>query len=81
MPSGVIQELESTIEQADAIRGFSPALGWSHYQTLLQVEHKAARLIKSRNKAGMLDQASKGQALQGPIDTIKDPYVLYEQFA
>lgn len=103
-PSGVLHDLESAVDQTDAIRGFSPALGWSHYQTLLQVDHKAARLfyeieaekdgwsvrhlerqihgllfarlIKSRDKAGLLDLVSKGQVLRAPIDTIKDPYVL-----
>ena len=103
-PSGVLDDLASAVDQADGIRGFSPALGWSHYQTLLQVDHKAARLfyeieaekdgwsvrhlerqihgllfarlIKSRDKAGLLDLVSKGQALHEPIDTIKDPYVL-----
>ncbi|OGA18434.1 MAG: hypothetical protein A3H32_19175 [Betaproteobacteria bacterium RIFCSPLOWO2_02_FULL_63_19] len=103
-PSGVLHDLESAVDRADSIRGFSPALGWSHYQTLLQVDHKAARLfyeieaekagwsvrhlerqihgllfarlIKSRDKAGLLDLVSKGQALRAPIDTIKDPYVL-----
>ncbi len=103
-PSGVLHDLESAVYQADSIRGFSPALGWSLYRTLLQVDHKAARLfyeieaekagwsvrhlerqihgllfarlIKSRDKAGLLDLVSKGQALRAPIDTIKDPYVL-----
>ncbi|MBI3370162.1 MAG: DUF1016 family protein [Betaproteobacteria bacterium] len=44
-PSGVLDDLASAVDQASFIRGFSPALGWSHYQTLLQVDHKAARLF------------------------------------
>jgi predicted nuclease of restriction endonuclease-like (RecB) superfamily len=35
-----------------------------------------ARLLKSRNKAGMLELASRGQVLQSPVDSIRDPYVL-----
>ena len=29
-PSGVLDDLASAVDQADCIRGFSPALGWSH---------------------------------------------------
>jgi predicted nuclease of restriction endonuclease-like (RecB) superfamily len=35
-----------------------------------------ARLLKSRNKAGMLELASRGQVLKSPVDSIRDPYVL-----
>jgi hypothetical protein len=35
-----------------------------------------ARLLKSRDKAGVMDLASRGQALERPIDAIKHPYVL-----
>jgi len=35
-----------------------------------------ARLLKSRNKAGMMELASRGQILQSPVDSIRDPYVL-----
>lgn len=34
------------------------------------------RLLKSRNKDGMLQLAGEGQAVEHPIDAIKDPYVL-----
>ena len=85
-------------------RGFLPQLSWSHYRTLLSVEHKAerqfyeieaansgwsvpqlerqihtflfARLLKSRDKAGVLALAHKGQEVLQPIDAIKSPYVL-----
>jgi predicted nuclease of restriction endonuclease-like (RecB) superfamily len=35
-----------------------------------------ARLLKSRDKAGALELASRGQVLQKPVDSIRDPYVL-----
>jgi predicted nuclease of restriction endonuclease-like (RecB) superfamily len=35
-----------------------------------------ARLLKSRDKAGVMDLASRGQVLERPADTIKQPYVL-----
>ena len=84
--------------------GFSPRLGWTHYQLLTKVEDPAARrfyeieaeqagwtvehlerqihtqlfarLHKSRDEAGVLDLASRGQVLERPIDAIKHPYVL-----
>ncbi len=34
------------------------------------------RLLKSRDKAGVMDLASKGQKLAYPADTIKNPYIL-----
>ncbi len=86
------------------LEGFSPVLGWTHYQLLAKVEHEAtrrfyeieaeqagwsakhlerqihtqlfARLLKSRDKAGVLDLALRGQALERPVDAIKHPYVL-----
>lgn len=35
-----------------------------------------ARLLKSRNKAGVLKLASDGQVISQPVDVIKHPYVL-----
>lgn len=35
-----------------------------------------ARLLKSRNKAGVLKLASEGQTVSQPVDMIKNPYVL-----
>ena len=35
-----------------------------------------ARLLKSRDKAGVVDLASRGQVLERPADAIKHPYVL-----
>jgi hypothetical protein len=35
-----------------------------------------ARLLKSRDKDGVLKLATEGQAVENPADTIKDPYIL-----
>ena len=35
-----------------------------------------ARLLKSRNKAGLLNLANEGQTIRKPADVLKDPYVL-----
>lgn len=35
-----------------------------------------ARLLKSRDKDGLMDLVRKGQSIEAPIDTIKDPYIL-----
>jgi len=35
-----------------------------------------ARLLKSRNKAGLLNLANEGQVIRKPADALKDPYVL-----
>jgi len=35
-----------------------------------------ARLIKSRDKAGVLNLATRGQVIEKPVDALKDPYVL-----
>jgi predicted nuclease of restriction endonuclease-like (RecB) superfamily len=35
-----------------------------------------ARLLKSRDKAGVMDLAARGQAVESPIDSLRDPYVL-----
>ncbi|MBU1087508.1 MAG: DUF1016 family protein [Candidatus Omnitrophica bacterium] len=35
-----------------------------------------ARLLKSRDKAGVMELTSEGHHLKTPIDTIKDPYIL-----
>jgi len=34
------------------------------------------RLLKSRDKAGVMDLAARGQALERPLDAMKHPYVL-----
>lgn len=100
----VLDDLSLSLERADAVRGFSSRLSWSHYRTLCKVEHRAerlfyeieaekegwsitqlerqmhtflfARLLKSRDKAGVLELATKGQLLQKPVDVLKGPYVL-----
>jgi len=91
-------------EHRETLEGFSPALSWTHYRTLMGVEHPAerafyeieaeregwnvaelerqihtllfARLLKSRDRQGVLELARSGQELVAPIDALKDPYVL-----
>lgn len=102
--SGVLADMAEAVETATATRGFSPALGWSHYQLLMGVENQNerlfyeieaekegwevnclerqihtflfARLLKSRDKAGVMQLASEGQVLQTAADTIRAPYIL-----
>jgi predicted nuclease of restriction endonuclease-like (RecB) superfamily len=100
----VSADLARAVALANAPRGFSSRLSWTHYRALTKVENAAerlfyeieadrdrwsttvlerqihtqlfARLRKSRDKAGVLDLATRGLALQRPIDTMRDPYVL-----
>jgi predicted nuclease of restriction endonuclease-like (RecB) superfamily len=100
----VLADLSAALEAAEALKGFSPNLSWSHYRSLSIIEHRAerlfyeieaercnwsqpvlerqihsqlfARLLKSRDKAGMLKLASAGQTVERPMDVIKHPYVL-----
>jgi len=102
--SGVLTDLALAVDGRGAVRGFSPALGWSHYRALMTVAHPAerlfyeieaekegwsvghlehqihsllfARLLKSRDKAGVLELAREGHAIRKPADALKDPYVL-----
>jgi predicted nuclease of restriction endonuclease-like (RecB) superfamily len=51
--------------------------GWSVEQLERQIHTQLfARLLKSRDKAGVMDLASRGQVLERPIDAMKNPYVL-----
>ena len=102
--SGVLKDLALAVDGQDAGRGFSPALGWSHYRALMTIDNRAerlfyeveaekegwsvehlqhqihtllfARLLKSRNKAGVLKLAREGHAIRKSTDALKDPYVL-----
>ena len=102
--SGVLDDMTEAVETVTAPRGFSPALGWSHYQVLMGIENPNerlfyeieaekegwevkhlerqihtflfARLLKSRDKAGVMELASEGQVLQTAADTIRNPYIL-----
>jgi predicted nuclease of restriction endonuclease-like (RecB) superfamily len=50
---------------------------WSAEQLERQVHTQLfARLLKSRDQAGVLDLASRGQVLERPADVIRNPYVL-----
>ena len=100
---GVLQDMAQAAEGQRAGLGFSPALGWSHYRALMNVNNSSerlfyeieaekegwsvahlerqvhtllfARLLKSRDKAGVLELASEGQTIRKPADALKDPYV------
>lgn len=51
--------------------------GWSLTDLERQIHTQLfARLRKSRDKAGVMDLALRGIALQRPMDVIRDPYVL-----
>jgi predicted nuclease of restriction endonuclease-like (RecB) superfamily len=51
--------------------------GWSARQLERQINtFLFDRLLKSRDKAGVLALANEGQVLARPLDAIKDPYVL-----
>ena len=43
--SDVLADLSMAVEEVDKERGFSPSLGWSHYQALMGVEHRNERLF------------------------------------
>lgn len=43
--SGVLADMSQSVEQTDRIRGFSPSLGWSHYQALMGVDNPNERLF------------------------------------
>ncbi len=100
----VVEDLSVAAASDKGPRGFSPILGWSHYQVLLGVSHPTerlfyeieaekegwdvnhlkrqihtwlfARLLKSRDKAGVMALATEGHKVLQPIDAIKHPYVL-----
>ena len=51
--------------------------GWSVRQLERQIHSfYYERLLKSRDKAGMMELANQGEASEQPVDVIKDPYVL-----
>jgi predicted nuclease of restriction endonuclease-like (RecB) superfamily len=100
----VLGDLERAGQVAEASRGFSPLLAWSHYRALMTVESEPERLfyeieaererwsvphlrrqietrlflrlLKSRDKAGVMALASQGQVAERPLDVLRDPYVL-----
>ncbi len=102
--AGVLGDMSQAVEKADDICGFSPSLGWSHYQVLMGVENRNerlfyeieaekggwevkhlkrqihtflfARLLKSRDKAGVMDLVREGQILKTPADAMRNPYIL-----
>ncbi len=51
--------------------------GWSVDHLERQIHTQLfARLLKSRDKAGVMDLAARGQAIERPMDVLKNPYVL-----
>jgi predicted nuclease of restriction endonuclease-like (RecB) superfamily len=51
--------------------------GWNKRELERQIQSLFyERLLKSRDKAGMLQLAKDGQSVQSAIDVVKDPYVL-----
>ena len=51
--------------------------GWSVAHLKRQIDTLLfARLLKSRDKKGLMELVRKGQELKDPVDTIKDPYIL-----
>ena len=51
--------------------------GWSVEHLERQIHTQLfARLLKSQDKAGVMELASRGQVLERPIDAMKQPYVL-----
>ena len=51
--------------------------GWSVPHLERQIHSLLfARLLKSRDKAGVLSMATRGQIIEKPVDALKDPYVL-----
>jgi predicted nuclease of restriction endonuclease-like (RecB) superfamily len=50
---------------------------WSVPQLERQIDSLFfARLLKSQNKAGLLELATRGQVVEKPTDALKDPYIL-----
>jgi predicted nuclease of restriction endonuclease-like (RecB) superfamily len=99
-----LADMTEAVETVTEPRGFSPVLGWSHYQVLMGVENPNerlfyeieaekegwdvkhlerqihtllfSRLLKSRDKVGVMKLSSEGQALQTAADAIRNPYIL-----
>lgn len=58
--------------EVEAVKG-----NWSKRQLERQIHSLLfERLLKSRDKSGMMALANEGQTIQRPVDAIKDPYVL-----
>jgi hypothetical protein len=78
-PGDVLVDLSLAVEHAERLFYEIEAEkeGWSVPHLERQIHTMLfARLIKSRDKAGVLALATSGQAIERPVDAIKDPYVL-----
>lgn len=70
--SAIGHEAERSFYEIEAER-----CNWSQPVLERQIHsHLFARLLKSKDKAGVLKLASEGQAINRPMDVIKHPYVL-----
>jgi predicted nuclease of restriction endonuclease-like (RecB) superfamily len=68
----VEHKAERRFYEIEAERG-----GWPVQHLERQIHtHLFARLLKSRDKEGVLDLARRGQVIERPIDAIKHPFVL-----
>ncbi|OGS21407.1 MAG: hypothetical protein A2252_05495 [Elusimicrobia bacterium RIFOXYA2_FULL_39_19] len=102
--NAVLKDMSLAVMTPNGIRGFSPKLGWSHYQALMTVENPNerlfyeieaekenwdvehlkhqiytflfARLLKSKNKDGVMTLSREGQIVRTPADLMKNPYIL-----
>lgn len=102
--AGALNDISLSVNTTANIRGFSPNLGWSHYQILMNVENPNerlfyeieaekenwevdhlkhqiytflfARLLKSKDKEGVMALAREGHIIKTPADVIKNPYIL-----
>lgn len=63
--------------RAAVLRDGGGTEGWDVNQLERQIHTLLfARLLKSRDKAGVLDLASRGHRVESPVDSLRDPYVL-----
>jgi len=56
--SGVLADMTEAAETVASLRGFSPTLGWSHYQLLMGVENRNERLFYEIEKERRLIEAA-----------------------
>ena len=68
----VAHDAERRFYEIEAERGAWPV---QHLERQIHT-HLFARLLKSRDKAGAMDLATRGQVLERPVDAIKHPFVL-----
>jgi predicted nuclease of restriction endonuclease-like (RecB) superfamily len=71
----LIERVVTILEEARSIEAGRE--GWSVTYLERQIHTQLfMRLLKSRNKAGVMDLAKRGQTVERPIDLMKSPVVL-----